>query len=583
MSLSSAPTPLPSATPSRSNSERTTPSNNADELLASQIRAFITASEDVDIDVETIEDLMKVFPDSASRGEHGSDKSEVDVDIDTNDDELEIDMSALFASRDRALETWSAQEIRMMMRHLKEHGMQSWLDEYVHVRKYSIPNLLNAFGINLCPELANLNEKAMIYFLKVAMSRELRLREKLPQYNTVDDAVKLIQSSRRIIILTGAGISVSCGIPDFRSRDGLYASLKDYDLDDPQQMFDINYFRENPSISFLNLSAVEKALANRFCSTSSFASQIYPSNFVPSPCHKFIKLVEDRGKLLRNYTQNIDTLETLAGVKNVLQCHGSFATATCIQCHTRVPGSAIEADIMKRRVPLCRMCNPSADSSAKSSPSQTPKKAKAKHRSKKKQRGEWDSQDEDNSDDPEYPPGIMKPDITFFGEKLTSDFDHSLEADRSQVDLLLVIGTSLKVAPVADILCHLPHSVPQILINKTPIKHINPDVILLGDADAIVHHICQKLGWDLSPSSSPSPSSSAMAPPRGNGNLKKRSMPDLPSHQEPQRVGNSHVWLFSGAEGGKWLDDRKAQWAAGATNESTLHAQPREAKKPRTQ
>ncbi|KDQ26824.1 hypothetical protein PLEOSDRAFT_1077645 [Pleurotus ostreatus PC15] len=526
MSLSSAATPLPSATPSRSNSERTTPSNNADELLASQIRAFITASEDVDIDVETIEDLMKVFPDSASRGEDASDKSEADVDIDTNDDALEIDIMDAKAKTNgfvKALETWSAQEIRMMMRHLKEYGMQSWLNEYVQVRKYSIPNLLNAFGINLCPELSSLNEKAMLYFLKVAMSRELRLREKLPQYNTVDDAVQLIQSSRRIIILTGAGISVSCGIPDFRSRDGLYASLKDYDLDDPQQMFDINYFRENPST-------------------------------------------------------------TLAGVKNVLQCHGSFATATCIQCHTHVPGSAIEADIMKRRVPLCRVCNPSADSNAKSSPSQTPKKAKAKHRSKKKQRGEWDSQDEDNSDDPEYPPGIMKPDITFFGEKLTSDFDHSLEADRSKVDLLLVIGTSLKVAPVADILYHLPHSVPQILINKTPIKHINPDVILLGDADAIVHHICQKLGWDLSPSSSPSPSPSATAPPRGNGNLKKRSLPDLPSHQEPERVGNSHVWLFSGAEGGKWLEERKAQWTADVTSQETAHTQtPREAKKPRTQ
>jgi hypothetical protein len=114
------------------------------------------------------------------------------------------------------------------------------------------------------------------------------MRDKLGQYNTISDAVNLIRSSRRIVILTGAGISecrlhiiflaivisfftgVSCGIPDFRSHDGLYASLKDrgeYDLDDPQQMygnvrldillllisfsfhgrFDINYFRENPS------------------------------------------------------------------------------------------------------------------------------------------------------------------------------------------------------------------------------------------------------------------------------------------------------------------------------------------------
>ena len=58
---------------------------------------------------------------------------------------------------------------------------------------------------------------------------------------------------------------------------------------------------------------------------SSFAKQIYPSNFVPSPCHRWIRLLEDRGQLLRNYTQNIDTLESLAGVDKVLQCHG-----TCI-------------------------------------------------------------------------------------------------------------------------------------------------------------------------------------------------------------------------------------------------------------
>jgi NAD-dependent SIR2 family protein deacetylase len=77
------------------------------------------------------------------------------------------------------------------------------------------------------------------------------LRERLAQHSTVQDAVNLITSSRRIVVLTGAGISVSCGIPDFRSRDGLYATLKErgeYDLDDPQQMFDIEYFKENPSV-----------------------------------------------------------------------------------------------------------------------------------------------------------------------------------------------------------------------------------------------------------------------------------------------------------------------------------------------
>lgn len=84
----------------------------------------------------------------------------------------------------------------------------------------------------------------------------LQQREKLQAYNTVADAVQLIKAANKIVILTGAGISqysyfwtqvqihnmtlgVSCGIPDFRSKDGLYAGLKErteYDLDDPQQM-----------------------------------------------------------------------------------------------------------------------------------------------------------------------------------------------------------------------------------------------------------------------------------------------------------------------------------------------------------
>lgn len=78
----------------------------------------------------------------------------------------------------------------------------------------------------------------------------LQMRDRLTQYNTVDDAVELIRKSQRILVLTGAGISVSCGIPDFRSKNGLYAQLKEagqYDLDDPQEMFDIHYFKQNPA------------------------------------------------------------------------------------------------------------------------------------------------------------------------------------------------------------------------------------------------------------------------------------------------------------------------------------------------
>ena len=63
-------------------------------------------------------------------------------------------------------------------------------------------------------------------------------RDKLKEYNTLEQAVELIDRSKNIIVLTGAGCSVSCGIPDFRSRDGVYARLRvDFpDLPDPQAM-----------------------------------------------------------------------------------------------------------------------------------------------------------------------------------------------------------------------------------------------------------------------------------------------------------------------------------------------------------
>ncbi|KAJ7623240.1 SIR2-domain-containing protein [Roridomyces roridus] len=488
------------------------------QLARSQIRAFLAASEEVDIEPETVQELLQaLLAENASE-----DVAEPEFDLEVSD----LDISALYfapgeGSEDNDNPAWSSQQIRGMLHHLKEHGMASWMNEYVLNRNIPIPKLLLAFGVNLSPSLHNMSPATLVYFLRVAMSRELQLRDKLENFNTVEDAIRLIQNSRRILILTGAGISVSCGIPDFRSRDGLYASLKqrgEYDLDDPQQMFDMNYFRENPAVFY------------------SFASQIYPSNFIPSPCHRFIKLVENKEKLLQNYTQNIDGLQMVAGVQRVLECHGSFATASCILCNRKVPGSEIEADIMAQRVPLCPVCNP-------------PATAKPKSKKKKKAKGGWDSDEEDESDGPTFPPGIMKPDITFFHQKLDDDFDHTLAADRGEVDLLLIIGTSLKVSPVADIPCYIPHSVPQILINKTPVQHINPDIVLLGNADDIILHLCSKLGWQLPP---PNGQAASGAPPPLQSE-RKRSAAELHAVEEPRRVGESHIWLFEGAEGGDWL------------------------------
>ena len=85
---------------------------------------------------------------------------------------------------------------------------------------------------------------------------------------------------------------------------------------------------------------------------------------------------------------------------------------------------------------------------------------------------------------------IMKPDIVFFGEGLGDEFHNAVATDKDQVDLLIMIGSSLKVRPVALIPSSIDPSVPQILINREPLPHLTPDVELLGDCDGIINQIC---------------------------------------------------------------------------------------------
>ncbi|KAF9353700.1 NAD-dependent histone deacetylase sir2 [Mortierella sp. AD094] len=324
------------------------------------------------------------------------------------------------------------------------------------------------FRIHIIIEIPDsVTENDLIRTISERLKKILRRRKRLQQIHSLDHVVSLLKNSKRIMVLTGAGVSVSCGIPDFRSEDGIYSRLSEFELDDPQQMFDLDFFRERPQIFY------------------SFAREIFPSNFTPSPSHYFIKLLESQDKLLRNYTQNIDTLEQKAGIRKVLQCHGSFATASCVRCGHQVPGDEIKDQIFKQEVAYCKVCR---------TPSPPPK-AKAKKRSKSGYHSSDD--DDDDDDDDESTKALMKPDIVFFGEKLPAVFHQSLKEDREKVDLLIVIGSSLKVAPVSDIMHQLPNSVPQILINRTPNHQMEFDVQLLGNCDAIVAELCRMVGWEL--------------------------------------------------------------------------------------
>lgn len=148
---------------------------------------------------------------------------------------------------------------------------------------------------------------------------------------TLDTVAKLLSSSdvRNVVVLAGAGISTSAGIPDFRSPEtGLYANLAKYNLPYAEAIFDITYFHQHPQ-PFFTLSR-----------------ELYPGNFSPTLTHHFFRLLNEKKKLRRVFTQNIDTLERLAGLDSdrIVEAHGSFATSRCTRC-----GKSVDADWIKEK------------------------------------------------------------------------------------------------------------------------------------------------------------------------------------------------------------------------------------------
>ncbi|KAG5943657.1 hypothetical protein E4U60_006539 [Claviceps pazoutovae] len=390
-------------------------------------------------------------------------------------------------------------EATQLRRELRDQGPAVFCQRTVDCGRYTAKKLLTAFGIKPPAFLEGEPDEAYFDLLSLAISRELSKREKLSAYNTVDDAVRLLTQCSNIIVITGAGISTSLGIPDFRSKGtGLYSKLEHLGLGDPQEVFDINVFRQDPSIFY------------------SIAKDIIPATDRYTPTHKFIAMLHQRGKLLTNYSQNIDNLEVKAGLpkSKLIQCHGSFGTATCVQCRYQTNGEAIFPEIKAGHIPRCPRCIQSLDSlhdsnkkRKRSSTGAGPSKSNS-NRKRSRRRGHhpssqaqrWCDDTSDSDDDLPEPPtaGVMKPDITFFGEALPDEFSERLtKHDRDKVDLVIVIGTSLKVSPVSEIVSFVPQHVPQIYVSREPVTHVEFDIDLLGDCDVVVAELCRRLGWPM--------------------------------------------------------------------------------------
>ena len=349
-------------------------------------------------------------------------------------------------------ETCSADEARQLRQRLHAVGASQFVMENITSEKMTARKLCTAFNVRIPRFLDDAPDESFYQLLGLAINRELNKRPRLDAHRDLDDAARLLQGRRNIMVITGAGISTSLGIPDFRSKNtGFYSRLRQMGYDEPEQVFDIHNFDDDPRIFY------------------QLAGDIVPDLKKWTPTHQFIRLLQDKDKLLTNYTQNIDNVEANAGIRKdkLIQCHGSWATATCRKCKYNVPGEDIFPAVRAMKPAECKRC---VDDIAAQKQGKKRKRASNGQGARKKRSSDEDSESDGAFDIPQ--PGVMKPDITFFGEALPNDFfDRLKDVDRDKVDLVIVMGTSMKVAPVSEIPNFLPRDVPQIFISRDVSPH----------------------------------------------------------------------------------------------------------------
>jgi NAD-dependent deacetylase len=194
---------------------------------------------------------------------------------------------------------------------------------------------------------------------------------------------ELIRRSRSTVALTGAGVSVPSGIPDFRTPEtGLWAKV------DPMEVAHIDVFERDPERFWSYYRPRFNSLGDKR----------------PNRAHEALAELERRGLLDGVITQNIDRLHRAGGSQNVVEVHGSIATSSCRACGESFELERVEALFDERGVALCASCG-----------------------------------------------GAVKPDVVLFGELLPEVAVAQATALAEGAELMLCVGSSLVVHPVAGL------------------------------------------------------------------------------------------------------------------------------------
>jgi NAD-dependent deacetylase len=203
--------------------------------------------------------------------------------------------------------------------------------------------------------------------------------------DTVDLVRRWVHTSTRIVALTGAGISTESGIPDFRGPQGVWTKNPK-----AERLSDIRYYMSDPEVRRL---AWQSRLEHPAWQAA------------PNAGHRALVELERRGTLRAVVTQNIDGLHQLAGhaPETVIEVHGTMREVRCMACEWRGPmGPVLDRVRAGEDDPPCERCG-----------------------------------------------GILKSATISFGQSLEPDVIARAMRAAERADLLIAIGTSLQVYPVA--------------------------------------------------------------------------------------------------------------------------------------
>lgn len=229
----------------------------------------------------------------------------------------------------------------------------------------------------------------------------------------IEELNKLVAASKRIVFFSGAGVSTESGIPDFRSKDGLY-NQKDirFEAYEPEYLLSIHCLRSNPNVFY-----------------EFYRQKLDCRNIKPNVAHYKMAELEKHGKTVSIVTQNIDDLHGKAGSTVVDEIHGTTRRNHCERCLKEYDQNYIfdsDQDIV-----FCE-CG-----------------------------------------------GMIRPDVTLYGESLPlSAWDNAVNHLKN-ADLVIVCGTSLSVWPAAGLISSVP-------VNKLVI--VNRDVTARDDYACLVFH-----------------------------------------------------------------------------------------------